>query len=76
MHSHVPFFSEPLDRTEDEAAAGVRLPIGQEVQSLHTMETEGFLKEYGKLVTRGLTEMSRCQLPEQVVPAVPQATCI
>lgn len=45
MYSHVAGPLQSLDFTQDKAAAGVRLPVSQEVQAFHAVETECFLEE-------------------------------
>lgn len=46
MNLDILFLLESLDSSEDKAAAGVWLPICQEVQALHVLEIESFLEEH------------------------------
>lgn len=66
MHFHIAFLRESLDFTQNEAAACIWLPVGQEVQSFYIVKTEGFLKEHEQVVWLGDRRSPRNQLP--VVP--------
>ena len=53
MHFHASLLLEALDSVEYKAAACVWLPISQEIQSLHILKAEGFLREHRKEVRSG-----------------------